>query len=1213
MVRKFIDREGLQSYIKGREGEFHSEVYHVESTLEDGTKKQIPHIGYGFKIEPNEYSKYNLAKNGKQLQNKPKYTMSPEEGEERFQKEFDKAYTSAAKLAYDNNITDFEHIGALTDLAYNMGTAWHKKFPRAKKALEAGDYATFTRELLLGKNPYLESNYVKDVGIDRVTTITEAFGHNYVDQYKDGSLYKPQTESFLDGFNKSKHANIYLQPTEESPDSITDRVGFVEANKNPYEPNPRLKGNIETEIARKNFRGKIRLDDRGNVSGQAGINIPSVGYLSGNTEGDYSFESRPYNIFGADVSLSKDNSAPLLATIQKNNFLATVSDEAITAQINGFQGRLDERGFSGRYDHPINKNVKAHAYYGNSGNYGIGIKGVWNFQEGGEVEDPFKHMGFPDVEVGRPIPPDYKNDSLEQLPVPPIDFDRPVVKPPGAELGPPMTNFPSRDNDNFIIKPDTPVGIPPMVGIDPEFEQLFPPVISPPEEEYSFRPPEDYESPRISTSFADVFGYGGDGNVTAPQASYFDGNSQALITVPNDNSLSRDQLAALGLLGTMHDVGIGMEAKATDMEQHLDYLRSLPYEDSLGANEIVDAEAVKIFKEMGIDLVEGQSFTQNLVDTQAFDIDYKYRYNKKAKKYEVVRTWNLKEGKSLIYGQMYENKHIADHWKTDPEMGAARSHLKGVLPHNPNTNKPWASEEEFDNYLRDPKNDANLKGITKTMRNGRDFLKNLGDKELFNIGDSQVQLKDLYDEMGAALMVGLATGDAGKAALAGGVQFVKSDVIKHYATKAGQTVYDNAIKAGQSVKDAKALQQTTEGKWKGWGGAATAAAGTLLLGGDEEDALYAAVSHLAIERGAEAVGGAFGAGGGEAAGHVGAGIISAGIALLRTGDLKQAAISGVTGYAMSVNPLIGMGLMALQFILGKEPSNKTGYASVDFDQFSTNSYSIGHYDSGKMNEDNMDFTKQLLDPLVPFIQELESKYGFDLKGDLQIHYGSRDGLFYTIGDIEQEGLSQEGMFLNRADYWDGQDRNVYRRKFDTNEAGLQSFYESIQRDLEYIAQNKVGDLKNYRGRVQSPEEIKEMMVNSGYNYSNFAGIKQGGKISLDKGGDVEYNKGNYGFVNEKGKAPPSARADDVPMTLKEGDFVLSQPAVALYGKDTINRMLSRAATKAGKNLKSGGKVPVNVHNGEYIIPKNLTEYIGPNVLETMNNKGLMSVGERPNT
>jgi len=126
-------------------------------------------------------------------------------------------------------------------------------------------------------------------------------------------------------------------------------------------------------------------------------------------------------------------------------------------------------------------------------------------------------------------------------------------------------------------------------------------------------------------------------------------------------------------------------------------------------------------------------------------------------------------------------------------------------------------------------------------------------------------------------------------------------------------------------------------------------------------------------------------------------------------------------------------------------------------------------------------------------------------------------------------------------------------------------------------------------------------------------LKKGGKISLDKGSNSQYNSKQYGFVNQKDKAPPSQRADDVPMDLKEGDFVLSQPAVALYGKDTVDRMLSRAATSAGTNLKSGGKVPVNVHNGEYVIPKELTKYIGTGVLNTMNDKGLMSVGERPNT
>ena len=170
-------------------------------------------------------------------------------------------------------------------------------------------------------------------------------------------------------------------------------------------------------------------------------------------------------------------------------------------------------------------------------------------------------------------------------------------------------------------------------------------------------------------------------------------------------------------------------------------------------------------------------------------------------------------------------------------------------------------------------------------------------------------------------------------------------------------------------------------------------------------------------------------------------------------------------------------------------------------------------------------------------------------------------------------------------------------------------------DLAYIAENKITDLTHYTGVVKSAEEVQADIQQSGFDMSNFTFMQDGGKI-LDKNKKVLYNSNqakNYGLVDKEGKAPPSARADDVPMTLKEGDYVLSQPAVALYGEDTINRMVQRAANEAGTNLKSGSKVPVNVHNGEYIIPKKLTEYIGSNVLENMNNRGLMSVGERPNT
>ena len=53
----------------------------------------------------------------------------------------------------------------------------------------------------------------------------------------------------------------------------------------------------------------------------------------------------------------------------------------------------------------------------------------------------------------------------------------------------------------------------------------------------------------------------------------------------------------------------------------------MSYEESLGPNELVTAGDVKFFKEnFGIDLVEGEGFTQNLKDTEAFDIDYEWQF-----------------------------------------------------------------------------------------------------------------------------------------------------------------------------------------------------------------------------------------------------------------------------------------------------------------------------------------------------------------------------------------------------------------------------------------------------------------------------------------------------------------------------------------------------------------------------------------------------------
>ena len=513
-----------------------------------------------------------------------------------------------------------------------------------------------------------------------------------------------------------------------------------------------------------------------------------------------------------------------------------------------------------------------------------------------------------------------------------------------------------------------------------------------------------------------------------------------------------------------------------------------------------------------------------------------------------------------------------------------------------------------------------------TFGDDRSWFQQMGDKHLFNVGDTDysVQVSDLYDEFATAMLIGLGTGDWEKAGIATTGQFIKSDVISAYADRAYQAVMDST----GNVDDALAIKD----KWNGIGGATVAAATVLAMGGSAEDAAFAAAQEALTTFGAEKIGEMFGVtsaigiSGGETAAQtaVGGATIAAIIGFLRTGKLETAAQSALTSYAFSIHPLAGIAALAIGFLLGqKEPSFRSGYASIDLDNFELNRYSQGDFDSDKADPQNVEFSATLMEPMIPYIKELEASTGFDFKGDIQIHYAGNKpgaGVYYTIGNRDQEGLSAREMFLNRIDYYEGRDQStqdggkVYRRYFAPTEEGLNLMYESLFNDLEYIAENKITDLTHYTGIIKSQEEIQQELKNSGFDINTFtANIRQGGKISLDKGGNVQYNKGNYGLVNKKGKAPPSARADDVPMTLKEGDYVLSQPAVALYGKDTINRMLSRAATKAGKNLKAGGKVPVNVHNGEYIIPKNLTEYIGPNVLETMNNRGLMSVGERPNT
>tara|TARA_B100001142_G_scaffold252882_1_gene253422 strand:+ start:3659 stop:5347 length:1689 start_codon:yes stop_codon:yes gene_type:complete len=192
------------------------------------------------------------------------------------------------------------------------------------------------------------------------------------------------------------------------------------------------------------------------------------------------------------------------------------------------------------------------------------------------------------------------------------------------------------------------------------------------------------------------------------------------------------------------------------------------------------------------------------------------------------------------------------------------------------------------------------------------------------------------------------------------------------------------------------------------------------------------------------------------------------------GTLAGAGASGIgafSGLATAAPWLAGAALVA-SLLGNKKPSNKTGYTSIDLDEFKPVSFGM---EGKKYSKENVDQTMQIMEPIIPAIQQLEEQYGVDLKGDIQVNYGGRDGLAYNIGNRDVTG------FRNRLDYFDGRDQStrdggsIFRKTFKGENAG-KDFYTSLLGDLEALAKQKQADgggeidLANYRGvQRQAPQ------------------------------------------------------------------------------------------------------------------------------------------------
>ena len=139
---------------------------------------------------------------------------------------------------------------------------------------------------------------------------------------------------------------------------------------------------------------------------------------------------------------------------------------------------------------------------------------------------------------------------------------------------------------------------------------------------------------------------------------------------------------------------------------------------------------------------------------------------------------------------------------------------------------------------------------------------------------------------------------------------------------------------------------------------------------------------------------------------------------------------------------------------------------------------------------------------------------------------------------------------------------------------------------------------------------------TGDRTSGKVGFADGGRIGMQAGGATP-----AGFV----QGPPGqfsdreTVADDQPMEVPEGTFVINAPAVEHAGSQDIRKMILDAYTIAReKGLDIGrvdpklyeGTVDVALSKGEVVIPPELAKIIGYDRLEKINNRGKKEVSRR---
>ena len=132
-------------------------------------------------------------------------------------------------------------------------------------------------------------------------------------------------------------------------------------------------------------------------------------------------------------------------------------------------------------------------------------------------------------------------------------------------------------------------------------------------------------------------------------------------------------------------------------------------------------------------------------------------------------------------------------------------------------------------------------------------------------------------------------------------------------------------------------------------------------------------------------------------------------------------------------------------------------------------------------------------------------------------------------------------------------------------------------------------------------------------------LARGGRVGMQMGGTAS-QASPAGFVDR----PPSqvseaaTVADDKPMSVPEGTFVINAAAVEIAGEADIAKMLNKAykSYRARGGKEAMGRTPskeeidVAVSRGEVLVPPAIAKIIGYDRLEKINNRGKKETKQR---